>query len=173
MKSKVKILILIFTLNLSLVVGQTNAEKIKEIRGKFEKINQDNTYELKTLENEQFLDHIPDGGGSLTGYFKDNKVYKIVERIGVSYCVRTFEYYYWDERLILVYEKELDFKMNDGKGFDYDNQTLVFEGHYYFVNGNLIETSITGKKAIEYDEEENKEKALLAAAKRNVDALKK
>jgi hypothetical protein len=168
-----KILVLILTINLSTAFGQTKDEKIKSIREKFQKINQDTSYRTKTLENEEFLDHMTDGGGDLTGYLKDKKIFKIFERVGVSYCVRTFEYYFWDEKLIFIYEKELDFKMNDSTGFDYEKQTLAFEGRYYFDNGKLIETKTTGAKAIEYDKDENKEKILLADAKRNADLLKK
>ena len=128
----------------------------------------------KTLTNEQFLGHMTEGGGELTGYFKTGQIKKIVERIGLSYCVRTFEYYFWDGQLIFVYAKEEDFPYIDSTGtLDYTKLELAFEGRYYFDNGKIIETKMTGQKRVADDKETDIEKELLATAKQNVDSLKK
>jgi len=161
-------------MNLVHAFGQTKEEKINDIREKFQKINQDTVYIVKTLNNEQFLDKMTDGGGSLIGYYKGEKIYKIIERVGVSYCVRTFEYYFWEDQLIFVYESELDPLYNESKAsFDWGNVNIVFEGRYYFDKGKLIEIKVVGKKRIVDDQEENKERILSTDAKRNIALLKK
>ncbi|MDZ7741071.1 MAG: hypothetical protein U5Q03_04795 [Bacteroidota bacterium] len=152
--------------------GQDN--KIAEIRHKFKTINQDTTYTTMTLDNEEFLEQMTDGGGQLTGYFKGDTIYKIHERIGVSYCVRTFEYYFWNGQLIFVFEKEDAFPYVDSLAtLDYTSTETTFEGRYYFDQGKLIDTKIKGEKRISDDVANFKarEKKLLSSAKDNVDIL--
>ena len=54
--------------------AQTKNEQIKSIRKKFETINRDTTLRKITLENEEFLINMPDGGGELTGYYKSKEI---------------------------------------------------------------------------------------------------
>lgn len=168
-----KLLIFLFTFQVSVVFAQSKKGKLIEIQKQIQAINEGGPYQLKTLENEQFLDRLPDGGGALTGYLKENKVCKMTERLGKSYCVQQLEYYFVKEQLIFVNEKELDFALNDSSGFDYASQTLSFECCYYFDQGKLIASKTIGKKAIEYDTNEDKEKVFLANAKRLAELLKK
>ena len=159
---------------LTTALGQTKDDRLKDIRDKFRAINSDTGYVTKTLTNEQFLEHVTDAGGELTGHFKNGQIKKIIERIGLSYCVRTFEYYFWDGYLIFVYEKEDDFPYIDTTGtLDHTKLELAFEGRYYFDGGKVIETKITGQKRIADNKETDIEKELGTRAKQNVDSLKK
>ena len=72
--------------------GQSG-DKVEQIRKSVEQINQDTAYTTKILDNEQFLEHMTDGGGQLTGYFKNGQLVKVLERVGLSSCVTTYEYY--------------------------------------------------------------------------------
>ncbi len=154
--------------------GQTKDSIAKDIEEKFQRINLDSGYLVKTLENEQFLEHMTDGGGILTGYFKNGQINKITEQLGLSYGIKTFEFYFWDGQLIFVYEKEEDFPHIEANGsLDYNKLELVFEGRYRFNNGKLIETEIQGKKRIVDDIGIDIEKKLLEMAKQNIDALRK
>jgi len=149
-KAIVSLLLTLGILTTSL--GQTKNDKVRNIRDKFRTINSEAGYLTKMLTNEQFLEHMTDGGGHLTGYFKNGQIKKIIEWIGLSYCVRTFEYYFWDGQLIFVYEKEEDFPYIEATGsLDHTKLELAFEGRYYFDNGKLIETKVTGKKRIPDD----------------------
>ena len=173
MTVKLKILIFFLTISLSVAFGQVKEDKIIDIRKKFQIINQDSSYKTKNLINEQFLEQMTDGGGELTGYLKDGKICKIIERIGISYCVRTFEYYFWDRQLIFVYEQELDPLFNNSTAtFDWTRTSLAFEGHYYFDKGKLIETVMTGKKRIADDLDIDKEKKFTTEANRICNLLK-
>ena len=109
---KLKTLIFLLTINLSVAFGQTKEDKIIDIREKFQIINQDSSYKTRKIINEQLLKQMTDGGVELTGYLKDGKIYKIIERVEISYCMRTFEYYFWDRQLIFIYEQELDPLLN-------------------------------------------------------------
>jgi hypothetical protein len=151
--------------------------KIQDIREKFQSINRDKNYTVLTLNNEEFLEQMTEGGGQLTGYFKGDSIYKIHERIGLSYCVLTTEYYFRNEHLIFVFEKEDVFPYIDSLAtFDYTRTENTFEGRYYFDKDTLIETKIKGEKLIpdelKYDSQ-TKEGDLLSSAKKNVDLLKK
>jgi hypothetical protein len=159
---------------LTTALAQTKDEKVTNIQDKFRTINSETGYLVKRLTNEQFLERMTDGGGELTGYFRNGQVKKIIERIGFSSCVRTFEYYLWDGQLIFVYEKEEDFPYVGSTGtLDYTKLELVFEGRYYFDDGKAIETKMTGQKRIANDKDTDIEKELVARAKQNVDSLKK
>jgi hypothetical protein len=174
MKLRIIILLLLTLGILTTAFGQTKENKIKDIRNKFQTINSDTGYSTKTLINEQFLENMPDGGSELTGYFKNGQIKKIFEQIGISYCIRTFEYYFWDERLIFVYEKEEDFPFDEATGsLDFTKTELSFEGRYYFDSGKLFETKVTGQKRIAYDKEMDLEKEFLAKVKQNIDSLKR
>jgi uncharacterized protein YuzB (UPF0349 family) len=111
--------------------GQTKEQIIRNIRQQFQSINSDKTLKKVSLENEEFLENMTDGGGELTGYFKKDSLVKIVEWIGLSYGSRTREYYFRDENLIFVFEKFESF-IETRDGLDHSNTKITFEGRYYF-----------------------------------------
>ncbi|PWB38388.1 MAG: hypothetical protein C3F02_03475 [Parcubacteria group bacterium] len=143
---------------------------VKGIQEKVRLINLEKSYQTKTLNNEKFLDHMTDGGAQLVGYFKDGKIYKIVERLGLSYGVKTYEYYFSNEQLVLVDEKEEDFPDTDNTGsLDYTKVELAFEGRYYFDGDKLIDKQITGQKRF-FDN--STEPSFITLAKQNIQLLK-
>jgi len=138
----------IYTLTLLLFCTLTFAQTdraINKIRKAVEQINKDTGYTTKTLDNEQFLEHMTDGGGKLTGYFKNGKLVKIVEWVGFSFCVNISEYYLKDNKLIFAYTQGSQFSYVDSlAGFDYDKLALTMECRYYFENGKMIKSILNG-----------------------------
>ncbi len=62
------------------------------------------------LNDRNFLDHISDGRAQLTGFYKDNILYKIVEWIGLSYGITTDIYYLWENNFVLVIETQKSYR---------------------------------------------------------------
>ncbi len=121
-------------------------DKVRLIRFAVERINGDTSYLKKTLENEQFLEHMTDGGGALTGYFKNGKLVKLVERVGLSSCISIYEYYFENGQLIFVYRLEKVFPYDNESGlFDYTKQEVSMECRFYLVNGKLIRSKFSGE----------------------------
>lgn len=93
-------------------------------------------YELRTLENEEFLEQMTDGGGELKGYVKNGQLVKMLSWVGVSSCVYITEYYFDHEQLVFVQEQGLEFAYVDSTGsFDPAVQNVTMEGRYYFRDG--------------------------------------
>jgi hypothetical protein len=147
--------------------GQNKAELIKVIWKDFQAINNHTTLKKKILQNEEFLENIPDGGGELTGYYKNDSIVKIVEWIGLSYGNRTREFYFRKTQLFFVYEKFESFARNDTTGeADLSKIKTSFEGRYYFHNNKLTEQKTSGKRTFQ-DELPGIVKELQTAAKEN------
>lgn len=122
---------------------QKDTEAIEEIREHFKWINEQDDFVVSELNSEDFLDHTPDGGALLQGFYKNDVLYKIVEVIGVSYANLTTEYYFWDNKLIFVYDTEKHFKeIFDSSGnfieLDFTTTELKYESRRYFENENEI-----------------------------------
>jgi hypothetical protein len=146
---------------------------VKEIRDTVEQINKDTGYTTKTLDNMQFLEQMTDGGGQLTGYFKNGQLVKIVERVWLSSCVATYDYYLQNNLLIFIYGQENDFKFVDSAvAFNYDSLTLAMECRYYFNNDQLIKTEFKGTTRCSQQPSENDAKDLMAECKRYIVLLK-
>jgi hypothetical protein len=134
--------------------AQTKEEQIKSIRKKFEIINRDTTLRKIALENEEFLTNMTDGGGELTGFYKNKEVKKIYEWIGLSNGISTKEFYFDKEQLIFVYEKFDSFVFDDKKNeFDLTKIKTIFEGRYYFSNKKLFSESKKGDKSLAAQDE--------------------
>ena len=102
-------------------------------------------YELRTLENEEFLAHMTDGGGELKGFLKDGQLVKLVSWVGVSSCVYITEYYFDRGELIFVQEQGLEFAYVDSTGsFDPAVQNVSMVNRVYFRNGVLAPVSQQG-----------------------------
>ena len=169
-----KILFLSFVLVLSNALGQGKLEKIKDIEQKIYTINQDTSYQVLKLRNEEFLDHMTYGGGQLTGLLKNGKIFKIIEWVGLSNCIKTFDYYFWNEQLICVDEIEKDFQWMDSiGGFDYNKTEFVFERHSYFDDKKLIESTTSGRERIPDNQDVNIEEELLSSSQQYSDLLSK
>ena len=132
---------MVLTLSIGLISLSTQAQSdaIQDIRTKFTTINQMEFQEILTLENEQFLEQIPDGGGQLTAYYLDGQLYKLVEWIGLSFGQRITEYYFWEGDLFFVFQLEKRFGFDAEAGaIDYDQLEEVFAGRYYLNEGSMI-----------------------------------
>ena len=132
--------------------GQTNPDMVKEIRKEFQSINSDTAYKKVTLENEEFLENMTDGGGELTGFFKGGQIKKIYRWVGLSNGNEITEFYFKNGQLIFVYEKFNSFVYDNKKEeLDHSKTETTFEGRYYFNNKKLIDLITTGHNRFEND----------------------
>ncbi|MFA6023587.1 MAG: hypothetical protein WC781_05855 [Candidatus Pacearchaeota archaeon] len=181
MKNKstfITLFILIIVVLFVFFISQKSREKkvvqIKNIQDKVQLIDSEKGYQVKILNNEQFLDQMTDGGGQLIGYLKDGKVVKIVEQLGLSYAVKTYRYYFSEDQLILVYEKDENFPYNETtQALNYTKLELAFEGRYFFEKEKLIDTQTTGTKRFSEGDNTNIEEFFLKIAKENIGLLTK
>jgi hypothetical protein len=138
------LLFLLFACCCSHSFAQSENAKIKAIQRVYNRTNQITGFKKITLENEAFLDNVPDGGGSLTGYFKRGMLYKIKEWIGLSYGVVETEYYLSKNTLVFAFVKEKHFKtVNDQ--VDYKTTIRAYEGRFYFDQDKVLRTIRKGK----------------------------
>lgn len=102
-------------------------------------------YEIRTLENEEFLEQMTDGGGELTGYVKNGQIVKIASRVWVSSCAYISEYYFDRSKLVFVQEQGYEFAYDDSTGsIDPAVQNLTMVNRYYFRNGASAPVSQKG-----------------------------
>ncbi len=149
MKTVLSIFIsLLFVSNL---FAQTHDDAIKEIRTHFKRVNSITDFKTAELNNEDFLEHVPDNGASLIGYFKDNVLHKIVETIGISYALIVSEYYLNEGKLFFVYNYEKHYKqITDDAGLfvelDYSATEIKFEGRTYYKDDAVIKELLKGER---------------------------
>jgi hypothetical protein len=146
-------LLLLSTACITITTGncQTKDSVIRQIRATYQRINSDGSLKVIKLENEEFFgENMPDGGGSLTGYYKGDTVCKMTVWVGLSYCVRQYEYYFSKGLPIFIYETEDDFPVNNRTG-EMDQRRLQrgFEGRYYLDRGKVVDIKIKGQKRLQ------------------------
>jgi hypothetical protein len=170
MRTHILILALVFLT--TLLFGQSG-DKVEQVRKAVEEINRASTT-TKTLENGQFMEHMTDGGGKLTGYFKNGELVKVLEWVGLSSCVTNYEYYIRDGNLIFVYGQEKIFPYVDSTAtFDYSTQTVSMECKFYFDNDKLIKSKFTGQPRCSNEPSDAHAPDLLDTSKRYLELLKK
>lgn len=152
---------ILLTIPMTVAFGQSKSDIIRNIEQKVQFVKQATGYKRVTLINEEFIDtgfikQPGKGYGQLTGFFRNDSIYKICEQIGVrvSHDSFTTDYYFFDGKLIFVYEKygkeeekgfvENSFMESDGT-IGYRTPSLPFEGRYYFDNDKLIFTETKGE----------------------------
>lgn len=115
-------------------------------------INRDPALKRITLTNEEWMKEMPDGGGSLTGYYKNKLLVKVVRWIGYSNSVEIVEFYFSNNELIFVYEQSDQF-FYDGKKnvLRTDSLERSFEGRYYFSGKKMIDYTTLGHNRFESD----------------------
>jgi hypothetical protein len=144
--------------SLSCALAQDTLKIITAIDQQVQDFNQypDYQYQLFTLSNEDFLDtaflNQPGKGyGQLTGYFRDGKLYKIYEMIGIKalHAVGVTTYYFDGGKLIYVYESEINgpniFIDSEGT-VDHKTDEPDFEIRYYFSTDRLIKSNEKGTR---------------------------
>ena len=133
--------------------GQDNSPKYPVIQKLVNSINSDKNLKKITLSTDEFLEHTPDGGGELVGYFGNNQIRRISVSVGISIGVRTYDYYFDKEKLIFVHEILDGYLYNDSLGvFDFTKTEMNFSGSYYFKNNKLIDSITIGHNRFENDE---------------------
>ncbi len=126
--------------------------KQPEIMEKVANIDQNNSYDSLVLENDEFMEQASDGGGSLTGFFKDGHIHKMTMWIGISMGIRIYNYYFEDEKLIYIDETFESFDWTDTTNKqDYPKTEITFHGCYYFSNNKLIDYETTGQNWFQDD----------------------
>jgi hypothetical protein len=140
-------IILLFSLSLLSFssLSQNVDNKKKHIKRIFKEINSSPNLKKVELNAEEFLEHSPDGGASLIGYFKGDTLVKITEWIGLSFGNKQFEYYFNSQSLAFVYVEEKHFKYSDSlRALDYSKLEKVYEGRFYFDKEKLISHEAKG-----------------------------
>jgi hypothetical protein len=148
-------------------------ETIKSIRLYVEAINKDTSYKITTLPNGFFVkkkNEVYDNGQELKAVYKDRQLKKLIYSVGLSYSMKTFEYYFLKNDLIFVFEKEDNFpeikdKSGESIGLDYTKLEPAFEGRYYFENDKIIQTNIKGQKRVPDNQNDSKEKMFIGNIK--------
>lgn len=151
---------------------------ILAIRNEVQEINIAKNYLVKKIDNDYFVEvkgEVTDGGQNLVGYYKDNQLKKIIYKIGLSYGVKTSEFYFVENILIFVFVKQMtyEFMYNDfveNEINDYTKFRTNFEGRYYFKDNKIIKTLNKGNEM--FSESTNKEKELLVRSKELINDLK-
>lgn len=164
------LLILTFTI-MSTCFTQAKADMINGIQIEIKRINAHKGLKKVTLENEEFLENMTDGGGEITGYFKKGQIKKVRQWIGLSNGNETTIFYFKNGHLIFVHEKFASFKFDPKTSqLDHTKTETTFEGRYYFHNDKLIDYKTTGHNRFE-DDTIDPEKTLLNEASKNVKLL--
>ena len=131
----------------SLVAAQPKQLMIHKIRKEVNAINNDLSMKEVVLNNEDFLNDMPDGGGTLTGFYKKGILRKIVCWTGLSFGTENVEYYFRNNQLIFIYEQFNTFLIDKKtENIRYDATEKTFQGRYYFDGNLLISKVIKGHK---------------------------
>lgn len=120
-----------FTIN---VFGQN----INQIRKTVSSINSEKNYQIKVLDNDYFVDkknEVTDNGQELMGFYKNDKLKKIVHEIGLSNKKIVTQYYFNEGNLIFVLEKI--FIIIDKNGY-LKKPKLFSKRKTYFQGGKII-----------------------------------
>lgn len=136
--------------------AQESNDTILNVKQKVLSINQESDYWISTFDNEAFLDsafihQAGKGYGKLTGYFKNGKVCKIRELIGIKlmHDFAVTEYYFSNGKLIYVNEMEKqgpDIFIDSDGTVDQRIDEPTFEAEYYYYNDTLISTAEKGDR---------------------------
>ncbi|MBF8456143.1 hypothetical protein IV494_03020 [Kaistella sp. G5-32] len=169
---KTKLFVLTFLTLTNLLFGQT-AERIAAVRKKVEAINTEKSYQIKKLDNDYFVNvknEPTDGGQELSGYYKNGKLKKIIYSVGLSYGMKTCEYFFSDDELIFVFEKQDQFadlkdQSNQVTGSDHTKLESVYTGRFYFENSKLFSIKQTGREIFTKMDKKSKEAELLKESK--------
>ena len=178
MVKKIKpILTVVFWSFSLLIYSQEIDRRINDIEKKCQVIDSVKNYQLVRLENEEFLTQMTDGGGILKGYLKNDTVWKIEERVGLSFGAINTEYYYWNEKLVFVFQTEENFdqiidSLVGFTGFDHTRLNSVFEGRYYIDDNSIINSVLKGKRLFGDEFELEMEKKITNSTNYNLVLLK-
>lgn len=123
-----------------LISTMLSAQDLKLIKKTVSEINKEKVYSVIEIPNDYFVyekNEVLDNGQSLTAYYKNNKLKKIVHFAGISYQNITTEYYFNKNNLLFVLEKKYQ---TQGKDASLYKPKLISENRYYFDNDVIIKT---------------------------------
>ena len=125
--------------------AQIDSTYIMEVDRRVQAINAEEDYEIRTLENDEFLEYTTDGGGELMGFVKNGELVKMVQRVVLSSCVIITEYYLDRSRPIFVRDQGVEFAYVDSTAsFDPSVQNVTMEGRFYYRDNDAAPVSLTG-----------------------------
>jgi hypothetical protein len=141
-----------------LLVATTAGAQVKKIdlmngiRKEVAFINKEAGLTKRLLENEQLTEQVPDGGASLTGFYRKGVLVKIVEWTGLSNGISIREYYFRNNLLLFVYERFSIYPFDEKKQeLDRTLTKVIYEGRSYYRNGKLFDTVTKGKNPLQED----------------------
>lgn len=139
-------------LTVTLITAQNRPQDKTQIRQTVRQINRDSSLKQVMLTNEEWMEQMTDGGGSLTGYYKNKLLVKAVRWIGYSSGVEIVEFYFKNNELIFVYEQSDIFFYDEKKEtLRTDSLERNFEGRYYFSGKKMIDMTTLGHNRFEDD----------------------
>lgn len=127
---------LLFLLLLNFTFGFS--QNLDLIKKEVEQINNTKNFKIKTIPNDYFVkvkNESTDNGQELKGYYKNNRLKKIIHFAGLSAWNIVTEYYYKDNQLIFVLNSK--YQSVSENGF-LEKPKLLYKNRYYFHNNKLI-----------------------------------
>jgi hypothetical protein len=145
-------LLLPFIFNLFLCNAQGFEDRHKTVFEKLEQIDAYNEYQIITLENEEFLDQMGDGGAALSGYYHHGDLVKMQLKQYKSNGISTFLYYFSEGVLFYINEQFQQFAY-DQMANEYDHSKIdgFFDGKYLFQHTKLVDLETLGHNRFEDD----------------------
>ena len=117
-----------------------NNKAISEIGKTFSKINTYKKYDVKSIEMGDCC-----GYGSLTGYYKNETLEKVVDYFESGDAVEITEYYYADGELVFVYQIYKEYQLDEEKDAE---EQVVYEGRFYLNKGEIIKEDVDGESEL-------------------------
>lgn len=111
MKYLIILIVQLFILT-NICFSQCITERHQGVFTQIEEIDKEKGYQVISLENEDFLPEMTDGGGELLGLYKDGNLIKISLKIFLSYGIRKFDYYFSNDDLLYIRERFEQFYYN-------------------------------------------------------------
>lgn len=137
MNNFAKSFIILFALILS---AFTQKDELNKLKKDITEIDKFKNYQKIIFNNEEFMMEMTDGGGTLTGYFKDGNLLKIEEEIYLSHCKITSQYYFKDGKLFFAVRRGFDETTESNKQKHLDWSFFVISGK--FVEQKAINSTV-------------------------------
>jgi hypothetical protein len=159
----VRMLLLSFLItNISL--AQDLEQTYQELTARVNEINKYRDHEIIKLESGDVAG-LFDGEAWVTGFYKNGIIQKITLVVENDICVKAFNYYFSEGKVIYITEM-LDKFMSSDKV----KSTRSFTGKYFFKDNKMFDREVTGTNRFD-DQSLNAEVILLGEAQKNVDLL--
>lgn len=96
------------------------------------------------IKDSTFAGTKPQRGATLTGYYTNDSIEKVVTWFGFNYGDLTRKYFYWKNNLILIVEEQRLYNTTTQLPADPSAVKPNFTGRYIFVDGKLTDMKETG-----------------------------